>query len=899
MIIGKFHILSLLVVFIIGNFLLLPRYQSLKNIQPPIYDAAILREPFHEYVLSPKYIPYIFVNADIPYLYVSKKTSDPTYFTVDLHDRFNLNNKINDPLFLASKRISELEHYGNDTIVLGNYKNFNELNRWWNESKPTIWRREFINYNSWEATIARYQEMIDLEVKTIEKQNDPVEKIRKLNSLRNFIEAHKEKVDVAIYNFNRGESQKKYLHRFTTNFFQHYINYINRNLPVYDPKKITFSLDDVIREHEEGLYEVRVDSPNNLELINKDLKLHFNNANYTPARTIQTTSEDNFVLLIPVFKTLEITNSTKEFTLEIPNLNVTKDRKWQRDSTFNGYRYYIEASLEEPQEKYYVKFSYQFSGPVLFQYEALSSASEFNPKTKMYDRVNKNFNLMQKKLLPSIDVKEFKRHIGFYNQRSNLLTRFVITSDFALPQEELDKSVVELTPVIEPEVRLEKTGFIKEKKPYLRYQRIRDNVFNIELHDISENKKTAIVQSFGYSWYIADYGNNLRVLYWPALFLGVGIVFFNIVTLSLFIIRLPSSTRDFIKRPILYLYKQHIFPILSSLYRLCTAVLIRTYRYFYRYKFALFVVATYLFFYHIFFLDRQSNGILLPIVILLMGLNISYNIEKRILFLIALILMTLLTLLYIVKAELLSEKLAIWTYILLSLGVIQFLWEEKRKSNQLTSLYTVTDAIIKDAHTFWDNVPPQLRIFIILIGSNTKIIVIKIYGTKPTKFVQQVTLAIKLFATLMVMGLLVFIGLIININLTRLSMDPQIIKIEPTIVYPSIKVIINGRNFGWKEGENVKLKLKEEEVYTDLWTESKIIFTVPLHWKDGNVKLVIEKPILWNGKRITAKSKEIHLKLLPRHGKSFTPDDDEYFEQLEYLDYETLEINGYIQKENE
>jgi hypothetical protein len=118
------------------------------------------------------------------------------------------------------------------------------------------------------------------------------------------------------------------------------------------------------------------------------------------------------------------------------------------------------------------------------------------------------------------------------------------------------------------------------------------------------------------------------------------------------------------------------------------------------------------------------------------------------------------------------------------------------------------------------------------------------------------------------------------------------VKVEPTIVYRATKILIKGRNLGWSENGNVKLMNGNLEVVPDVWTDTRIIFTVPLQWKTGINNIRIEKKIFWDSKEITAVSKSIPIKLI-NAGSTFTPDDDAYFEQLKHVDPEVLKLNGY------
>lgn len=121
---------------------------------------------------------------------------------------------------------------------------------------------------------------------------------------------------------------------------------------------------------------------------------------------------------------------------------------------------------------------------------------------------------------------------------------------------------------------------------------------------------------------------------------------------------------------------------------------------------------------------------------------------------------------------------------------------------------------------------------------------------------------------------------------------PEIKKVEPTIVYYANKVVLLGQGFGWKGEINTDFYNQFEAINIDLWTDRKVIFTVPLHWKLGNITIWVEKPVDWAGKKIKLRSNKIKLRLISRDN-GWDADDDAYFEQLKSLEKETLRLNGY------
>lgn len=123
---------------------------------------------------------------------------------------------------------------------------------------------------------------------------------------------------------------------------------------------------------------------------------------------------------------------------------------------------------------------------------------------------------------------------------------------------------------------------------------------------------------------------------------------------------------------------------------------------------------------------------------------------------------------------------------------------------------------------------------------------------------------------------------------------PQIKTIKPGIAYYDTKVVLLGKGFGWKGkiDTDTKFKYQDGKIDISLWTDTKVIFTIPLHWKTGDIMIWIQKPTEWDGKKIMVDSNQVKIRLISRDD-GWDKDDDAYFEQLKHLDKETLKINGY------
>lgn len=317
------------------------------------------------------------------------------------------------------------------------------------------------------------------------------------------------------------------------------------------------------------------------------------------------------------------------------------------------------------------------------------------------------------------------------------------------------------------------------------------------------------------------------------------------------------------------------------------------------------------------------------IVIHLLGLKTSYTIEVSNIFQTAYIciaalvffsyrlsykfslLLTLLLLILTIHSRitmdiLFAEKYAHWIVLFLFIAAVQLALEQL-KPNEGYTMTRLYREIIDDLEIFrlLEKIPFIGVIFLPVTKTKKHIqnsfdelyrnlikILKRIYGSKPIEKKGYITLAVKIIITFLVVIFLYFVNYQLQRIRTRASLTPKISEIEPNLVYKSNKVIIRGTGFGWNKGEKIHLLTQNEEVITELWTDTKIIFTIPLSWKAGPKTLWIQKPINWDGQEIYTSSNAVTLKVITA-GNSLTPDDDAYFEQLKHLSKEALEINGY------
>lgn len=306
------------------------------------------------------------------------------------------------------------------------------------------------------------------------------------------------------------------------------------------------------------------------------------------------------------------------------------------------------------------------------------------------------------------------------------------------------------------------------------------------------------------------------------------------------------------------------------------------------------------------FVIRQYSDFTTILFILLWILGIiTYKLRSDTSFYSTLLLLTLCPLLIFATVEPIAEKTAIWAYLLLIIGFFQAAYEANAQPDREPRPRFLKSIVGSMTHLpiYFDKYSEILiKAFLKLIRLRAEAIIKFIYRKSPSSLSDWVFLVAKTAMLIIVLLTLLIIFIMafflinnhiqaVNHKKDRIAKNPVIETIEPELVYKATKVVIYGKNFDWDVGK-AEAFMDGEKIDILLWTDTKIVFLVPLHWKNGTHRIWIEKQIDWDGKITSAKSKTLNIKILPISEK-FTESDRLYFEQLKNLKRETLKLNGY------
>lgn len=278
-----------------------------------------------------------------------------------------------------------------------------------------------------------------------------------------------------------------------------------------------------------------------------------------------------------------------------------------------------------------------------------------------------------------------------------------------------------------------------------------------------------------------------------------------------------------------------------------------------------------------------------------------YRMDGKYSFLLALLFLFFCPFLMIASMNWVAEKSAIWAYIMLTIGTLQSVIEstsifEKVANTKLVFIF------VKLIQYVFDSFDNQVMSLSNKIKATFISIIIYVFKSLPKTFFDWVIFIVKLLILLIVLSIIFLTTVLIAIKISnkiqiinhkkiRLSLNPIIETLEPQLVYKATKVVIYGKGFGWNT-KMINVFMDGKKIDTSLWTDSKIIFSVPLNWSTGNHKIWIEKIINWDGKEELIKTQEFNIKVL-QIGAKFTENDKLYFEQMKTWRLETKEVNGY------
>lgn len=262
-------------------------------------------------------------------------------------------------IFLAEKRIIELQRWSKEVSILGSVESIKKLDALWKE--PNLWDAIFYKkYNYWEVSLLRYSKAM----------NELIDKIEKASAIDNSFESNKDRVRKAIgsdkdllYRIIQVDEklttdQKIYIAKLSTDIFDSLTDRLQFTVPSLE--KVTYPLGKL----EAGNYIIDVDKKLMLDTDRSKVKVGFNDntipidsleqdANWFKLQNFQVKENDknSFTLLLPepinlfsntTWESVEKGNfATNSASLAISNIAKEKNGLFREIENWHGESYYM------------------------------------------------------------------------------------------------------------------------------------------------------------------------------------------------------------------------------------------------------------------------------------------------------------------------------------------------------------------------------------------------------------------------------------------------------------------------------------------------------------------------------------------------------------------------------
>lgn len=250
-----------------------------------------------------------------PYIVFKEKQELASYKNAD---KVHIDRRI----FLAEKRIAELEKWGKETSILGNVRSIDFLDKTWQEPN-VLGALIFKKFNFWEVSLLRYRKQIHDLIDVIEEtsEHNPYFIVNKAK-VRKSISFDSDMIYRIIQSDEKlSEKQKIYLLKLSMNMFDSILNRLQFTMP--SGKEVDYDLTQIPK----GKYDLFVEAAltqnydqSKLQVITDGKKLSFsdfkkdNNWLKNPDSFIKEEGQNSLKLLIP--EPINLTSKTKWRSVE-------------------------------------------------------------------------------------------------------------------------------------------------------------------------------------------------------------------------------------------------------------------------------------------------------------------------------------------------------------------------------------------------------------------------------------------------------------------------------------------------------------------------------------------------------------------------------------------------------
>lgn len=479
--------------------------RDLRETPLPVQNALGTNDPMILYAL-PKTVFTEFKNNNHFHKhdpFINRRPDEFLYILVTLKEEYDLVRAKRDPsryldsaLFFLTKRNFEMTRFGED---------MNILRRPW--QKPQLWEvHKWAQYNTWEASLARYEKGVEEILDWIEKVPASQE-LGMYNriKLKEQLHWHETELLRTAKRNKKKSSEKEYLLSAINSMYERLYEklhgllidsflytyelpeYANRqgtyevylkkdNMAIDDPSEITLAIGDYVQETlreaaESGLFrfaDIKLDDPSNIKVT---MSLPINNLAKTAiwsSSNAPIESEDNTTTMVFDNKLDDFSDG---FTLEVPN--------W------------------EPRKKYLISFEYNTNGEdLIFSFVAKQPVD--NPVKKVAHKM-----LFEKRL----NAKGFRTHQSVVVAEKNTVGGLLKISPFS-PN---DTNTIKIRNLIVQKVDYPKLVFKKivpggstSQPPQVTFTKINPTKYVLDIKGAKSPYTLVFLEAFNSNWDLVD-----------------------------------------------------------------------------------------------------------------------------------------------------------------------------------------------------------------------------------------------------------------------------------------------------------------------------------------------------------------------------------------------------------
>jgi len=845
-------------------------YNKTSTIKPNIASFDEFQEEKKTYELAPEnnYVS----PASFEYPTVQTKPNiSLKYQLIQVIEKQDLKLKKYSSIFFARKRVAEL----------------------------VKWGKEF-DYQTWETILNDYYDTMEQAIHIVLTS--------KIETLQ-IVESNRLTLSSQIYSLitktNLNEKEKKQLFALADTIDKALMDYIKPKLSSRKIDATNYSLRELQNDKEFGQYQATIPIDEHSSILLNSQLLVDNEKYYGNI------DQENNQL---IFNDL-IINPKSELIIKYPTTNIVKQKNWTEQERQLETDPYVYSKLIENLDlntTYQVNIKYNFPNNVLFQIrqEYASQSAKLN-----WQIINQS--LYDENIISHTQFFKINRQFTAPKIKQ-YITKTYMTLQSVKPLD-LSQFNVTLYPVYFPTVTLTKTGPLPKALPKINLQPLSNQRYQLSFINSTVQQEQFILQSLGFGWK-AQHGQSTKSLelgFWPRLVLGYFLLFsllsmFFYGNYSYLKLKKPEQT-NWVER--LFSYKTYglIVTVIKWPFQLLGKII--------RYlsisaKLFWFVISIAGILLDIFLFKKNSDLLTTIFTFTWIFSMVGYKSEARTSFTFALGYLVLCPFLLIFKLDFIAEKAAIWTYMMLVVGTVQSIFELKTNPKNLLNPYQTIIKILNDLSIFVlikQVVKSSQLIATVLVKLLYKILKLikKLLGLiinyQPKNIYDIVFNFIKIIILIMIIFSLSYISLHFanqaRINHLKKQAEikrqqlwnntrPIVDLVEPPLVYRGMKVVVYGRNFGWKQEPIIHIRQDGYEIKPDEIIDSRMIFSIPLETPYGKLEFYVTKPVTWDGKQINAKTQMTYVTVLPVT-EGFTPNDQKFFDLLPSLKPETRKINGY------